>query len=57
MVYEKYDIIVVGAGLSGIVIAEQFSRKDKKKILIIDKRDLGGNCYDYHDEKNWYINE
>ena len=52
MVYEKYDIIVVGAGLSGIVIAEQFSRKDKKKILIIDKRDhIGGNCYDYHDEK------
>jgi len=46
-----YDIIVVGAGLSGIVLAEQFASKLKKKVLVIDKRDhIGGNCYDYMDE-------
>ena len=48
----KYDIIVVGCGLSGVVISERFSLLQNKKILIIDKRDhIGGNCYDYYDEK------
>ena len=48
----EYDIIIVGCGLSGIVMAERFSLLQNKKILIIDKRDhIGGNCYDYYDEK------
>ena len=48
----KYDIIVVGAGLSGVVIAEQFSSKLNKKILIVDKREhIAGNCYDYIDSQ------
>ena len=47
MVFEKYDVIIVGSGLSGFVLAEQFSSKQNKKILIIDKRNhIGGNCYD-----------
>lgn len=46
-----YDILVVGCGLSGIVIAERFANNGKK-VLIIDKRDhIGGNIYDYHDDK------
>ena len=49
---EEYEVIIVGAGLSGIVIAEQFSSKLNKKVLIIDKRDhIGGNCYDYVDHE------
>jgi UDP-galactopyranose mutase len=52
MELNKYDIIIVGCGLSGIVIAERFAHLQNKKILIIDKRDhIGGNCYDYYDEK------
>ena len=48
----NYDIIIVGCGLSGIVIAERFALLQNKKILIIDKRNhIGGNCYDYYDEK------
>ena len=48
----KYDVIVVGAGLSGIVMAEQFSSILKKKCLVIDKREhIGGNCYDYVDKE------
>lgn len=48
----NYDIIIVGCGLSGIVIAERFSLLQNKKILIIDKRNhIGGNCYDYYDKK------
>ena len=48
----NYDLIVVGCGLSGVVISERFSLLQNKKILIIDKRDhIGGNCYDYYDQK------
>lgn len=48
----NYNIIVVGCGLSGVVIAERFSLLQNKKILIIDKRNhIGGNCYDYYDKK------
>merc|ERR1719198_1797699 len=44
----KVDLLIVGAGLSGAVIAERCSRELGMTSLIIDSRDhLGGNCYDY----------
>jgi len=47
---ESYDVLVVGCGLSGIVIAERFANELNKKVLIIDKRNhIGGNVYDYVD--------
>jgi UDP-galactopyranose mutase len=46
-----YDVLVVGCGLSGVVIAEKFANVLNKKVLIIDKREhIGGNCYDYYDK-------
>lgn len=49
---ETYDVLVVGCGLSGVVIAERLANVMNKKVLIIDKRDhIGGNCYDYHDKE------
>lgn len=48
---EKYDILIVGCGLSGVVIAERFANQLNKKVLIVDKRDhVGGNIYDYIDK-------
>jgi len=48
---ESYDLVVVGAGLSGAVIAERASSQLGLKSLVIDKRDhIGGNCYDFIDE-------
>ncbi len=48
----EYDILVVGCGLSGVVIAEQYASQKGKKVLIIEKRDhIGGNVYDYIDEE------
>lgn len=42
---EKYDYLIVGAGLFGATCANLLSKKGKK-ILIIDKRDnIGGNVY------------
>eukprot|EP00444_Apocalathium_aciculiferum_P009481 CAMPEP_0183387088 /NCGR_PEP_ID=MMETSP0370-20130417/2900_1 /TAXON_ID=268820 /ORGANISM="Peridinium aciculiferum, Strain PAER-2" /LENGTH=462 /DNA_ID=CAMNT_0025565571 /DNA_START=54 /DNA_END=1442 /DNA_ORIENTATION=- len=44
----EVDLLIVGGGLSGAVIAERCSKELGFTSLIIDKRDhIGGNCYDY----------
>jgi len=49
---EDYDVVIVGAGLSGAVIARRFAEEQKKKCLIVEKRNhIGGNCFDYIDEE------
>jgi UDP-galactopyranose mutase len=49
---KKYDYLIVGAGISGSVLAERIANVLGKTILIIDKRKhVAGNCYDYIDEK------
>jgi UDP-galactopyranose mutase len=46
-IFSKYQILIVGAGISGVVLAERYASIGKK-VLIIEKRDhIGGNCYDY----------
>ncbi|RME93868.1 MAG: FAD-dependent oxidoreductase, partial [Candidatus Hydrogenedentota bacterium] len=46
-----WDIIIVGAGFAGSVIAERAANELGLKVLIIDKRDhIGGNAYDERDE-------
>ena len=42
---EKYDYLIVGAGLYGSVMSEELTKKNKK-VLVIDKRDsVAGNVY------------
>ena len=42
---KTYDILVVGAGLSGSIVAYEASRKGLN-VLVIDRRNhIGGNCY------------
>ena len=46
-----FDIIVVGAGVSGAVLAERFAKVQNKKVLVLEQRaHIGGNCYDYQTE-------
>lgn len=46
----KYDVIVVGCGLSGAVAARSLA-EENKKVLILEKREhIGGNMYDYVNE-------
>ena len=41
-----YDVIIVGAGFAGSVLAERFA-SNNKKVLVIDKRNhIGGNMYE-----------
>jgi len=50
-VSEHYDLVIVGAGLSGSVIAEQASKQSGLRSLVIERRNhIGGNCFDYIDE-------
>ena len=45
-------MLVVGAGWSGAVLAEQLASREHKKVLVIDSRNhIGGNCYDYVNEE------
>lgn len=45
---ESYDVVIVGAGISGCVLAERFAN-NKQRVLIIEKREhIGGNCFDYY---------
>src|SRR5689334_15728615 len=47
----EYDVVVVGAGISGVTLAERFATQRNKKVLVIEQRDhIGGNCYDYYDD-------
>ena len=45
------DVVVVGAGLFGLTIAERVATATGKRAIIIDRRDhIGGNAYSYTDE-------
>jgi UDP-galactopyranose mutase len=48
---DYYDACIVGAGLSGVVIAQQYASQLAKNSIIIEKRShIGGNVYDYVDK-------
>jgi len=48
---KEVDLLIVGAGLSGAVLAERCSKELGMTSLILDKRDhIAGNCYDYVNE-------
>jgi UDP-galactopyranose mutase len=47
----SYQAIVIGAGLSGVVMAERMASQLGWKVLVLEQRDhIGGNCFDEHDE-------
>jgi UDP-galactopyranose mutase len=45
------DVLVVGAGFAGSILAERLAVAGGQRVLLIDQRDhLAGNAYDYIDE-------
>src|SRR5437764_5124853 len=47
----RYDVLVVGAGYAGSVVAERLASQCGLRSLVIDRRDhIAGNAYDYVDE-------
>lgn len=52
------DYIIVGAGISGAVLAERIANQLNKKVLLVERRDhIGGNCYDEKNESNILIHK
>lgn len=46
----RFDVLVVGAGFAGAVMAERFAGDAGLEVLLIDRRPhVGGNAYDEHD--------
>jgi UDP-galactopyranose mutase len=46
----SYDVVVVGAGFAGSVMAERFASQMQKRVLVIDRRaHVGGNAFDEYD--------
>ena len=41
----KYDLLVVGSGLFGCIIAEQANKRGKKVLVVERRSHIGGNCY------------
>lgn len=53
----KHDILIIGAGISGAVLAERYAANGKK-VLIIEKRDhIAGNCYDFIDDNGILVSK
>lgn len=51
-----FDVVIIGAGFSGAVLAERFASQKNKKILVIERRrHVAGNCYDEIDENGILI--
>lgn len=51
-----HDIIVVGSGFSGSVIARKIAEELGEKVLVLEQRNhIGGNAYDEYDENGILI--
>jgi len=54
---KQYDILIIGAGISGAVLAERYASLGKK-VLIVEKRNhIAGNCFDYVDENQILVSK
>ena len=50
------EIIVVGSGFSGSILARKIAEECNRKVRVIEKRShIGGNMYDEYDENGILI--
>lgn len=55
---EHYDVLVVGAGFAGAVMAERLAADAGLKVLVVDRRDhIAGNAYDRYDDAGLLIHQ
>ena len=48
---DGFDVLVVGAGYAGSVLAERLASQLGQNVLIVDRRPhIGGNAYDHYDD-------
>lgn len=55
---ERYDVMIVGAGFAGSVMAERLARDGGKRVLVVDRRPhIGGNAFDQLDAAGILIHQ
>ncbi|MGK2910124.1 MAG: UDP-galactopyranose mutase [Sphingobium sp.] len=53
-----YDVMVVGAGFAGAVMAERLAAGSGKRVLVVDRRPhIAGNAFDHLDEAGILIHQ
>ena len=53
-----YDVMIVGAGFAGAVMAERLATDGGKRVLVVDRRPhIGGNAFDRLDEAGILIHQ
>ena len=54
----RYDFLIVGAGLTGAVLAERLASRLNRRVLVIDRRGhIAGNAHDRLDEHGVMIHQ
>ena len=54
----RYDVMIVGAGFAGSVLAERLAAGSGQTVLVVDRRPhIGGNAYDHLDDAGVLIHE
>ena len=55
---KPYDVMVVGAGFAGAVMAERLAADGGKRVLVVDRRPhIGGNAFDCRDDAGILIHQ
>jgi UDP-galactopyranose mutase len=55
---DHYDVMVVGAGFAGAVMAERLARDGGKRVLVVDRRPhVAGNAFDHLDDAGVLIHQ
>ncbi|BDF71436.1 UDP-galactopyranose mutase [Oscillospiraceae bacterium] len=49
------DVLIVGCGLSGAVIAQKMAERGKKVVIWERRNHIGGNMYDYVDDHDFLV--
>ena len=55
---QRYDCLIVGAGMAGAVAARELAEQGGQKVLVLERRNhVGGNMYDRFDERGVLIHQ
>lgn len=57
MSMKSEEIIIIGAGISGAVLAERYANAGRRVTVIEKRNHVAGNCYDYIDENGVLVSK
>ena len=52
-----FDTFIIGAGMSGAVVAERLAHAGRRVLVVERRRTVGGNCYDRRDENGILVHQ